>query len=511
MNPIRLFVGLSVICLVAACGSAPTPAATGIPAGPRGKLVVDQTVDAQSMDPYLVSQVAGESVMKMVFDHLIERDFDGKLVPGLATSWQVVDDKTLEFKLRQGVTFHNGEAFDADAVKFSMDRMLNADLKSPFRGNFKAVQSVKVVDAQTVQILLSATDAAILDYLSAQLAIVPPKYVQQVGDAEFARKPVGTGPFKFVEWLKDDHVTLEANPGYWSGSFKGKPLVQTVVFRPVPEASTRIADLKAGQVDIIQEPPADQVKGLQDAGLTVVNKDAPSENFIFFATDAPGTPLADKRVRQALQYGVDLDTIIKTVLQGYAQRIASPIGPLTLGYDSNVKPYPYDLAKAKSLLAEAGYANGFDVVIDATATARAAPLEAVVGELAKLNVRATIRRLDLATFNDNWNKKLTSPMVSASWAGLFDPAGGLNFWAKSDGLLSRYKNAEADRLIAQGASTLDPAKRAQTYAQLSKLLNDDPLALYLWTTQNLYGVNKRVAGWKAHPRSYIVASGVTVQ
>ena len=498
---------LVLAALLAACGGiAPTPAT-----GPSGKLVVDQTVDAQSMDPYFVNQVAGESVMKMVFDHLIERDFDGKLVPGLAESWKIVDDKTIEFKLRSGVTFHNGEPFDANAVKFSMERMLNADLKSAFRGNFKAVQSVKVVDAQTVQLLLNATDAAVLDNLSAQLAIVPPKYVQQVGDAEFARKPIGTGPFKFVEWVKDDHITLEANPNYWAGSFKGKPLVQTVVFRPVPEVATRIADLKAGTADIIVEPPPDQVQGLKDAGYSIVNKDAPAENFIFFVSDAPNTPLADKRVRQALQYGVDIDSIIKNVLGGYGQRIASPIGPLTLGYDANVKPYPYDLAKAKSLLAEAGFANGFDVVIDATNTARTTPTEAIVGELAKLNVRATIRRLDLGTFNDNWSKKQASPMVSASWAGMFDPASALGFWAKSDGLLSRYKSAEADRLITEGSGTLDQTKRAQTYAQLSKLLNDDPLALYLWTNQNLYAVNKRVTGWQAHPRSYIVASGVTVK
>jgi peptide/nickel transport system substrate-binding protein len=499
-----------LVVLLAACGAA-TAVPTSAPAGPSGKLVVAQTVDAQSMDPYQVNQVAGESVMKMLFDELIERDFDGKLVPGLAVSWQIVDDKTIEFKLRQGVSFHNGESFSADAVKYSVERMLNADLKSAFRGNFKSIQEVKIVDPQTVRLLLNTTDAALLDNLSAQLAIVPPKYIQQVGDAEFARKPIGTGPFKFVEWLKDDHVTLEANTGYWPGSFKGKALVQNVIFRPVPEAATRIANLKAGQADIIQDVPPDQVKGVQDAGFTIVNKDAPQENFIFFATDAPGTPLADKRVRQALNYGVDLDSIVKNVLQGYAQRIASPIGPLTLGYDASVKPYPYDLGKAKSLLSDAGYANGFDVVIDVTATARTAPIEAVAGELPKLNIRATLRRLDLATFNDNWSKKQTSPMISASWSGLFDPASALNFWAKSDGLLSRYKNPDADKSINAGAATLDQAMRAKIYAQLSKLLNDDPLALYLWTTQSLYGLSQRVAGWQAHPRSYIAVGGVTVR
>src|SRR5438105_3633497 len=170
-------VGLMVVLVwLAGCGAGSplAPAATNASAA---RLVIAQTIDAQSLDPFLVNQVAGESIMQMMFDHLIERDFDGKLAPGLAESWSVVDDKTIEFKLRQGVTFHNGEAFDADAVKFSVERMLNPDLKSSFRGNFKAIKEVQVVNPSTVRLLLSQTDAAILDNLSAQLAIVPPKYL----------------------------------------------------------------------------------------------------------------------------------------------------------------------------------------------------------------------------------------------------------------------------------------------------------------------------------------------
>ncbi|MBI5879585.1 MAG: ABC transporter substrate-binding protein [Chloroflexi bacterium] len=512
MQNLKICAGLFIVALLAACGASTTPAATpAAPAGPRGKLVIGLSVDAQSMDPHLVSQVAGESVSKMLFDHLIERDFDGKLSPGLAESWKVVDNTTLEFKLRGGVKFHNGEAFDAAAVQFSVERMQSEALKSPFRANFAAIKDVKVLNPQTVQFILSKTDAAIIDNLAAQLAIVPPGYVKQAGDAGFAQKPVGTGPFKFGEWVKDDHITLEANTDYWAGSFKGKALVQTVVFRPIPDAPARAAALRAGTIDIMQDVQPDQVKPLQDAGFAIASQDAPQEAFVFLVADAPGTPLADKRVRQAINYGVDVDSIIANVLQGYGRRIASPIGALTLGYDANVKPYPYDPAKAKQLLSDVGYAGGFDVVIDASASDKASTTEAVAGELAKLNIRATIRRLDLATFNGNWDKKQTSPMIAARWSGMFDPASALNFFAKSGGALTRYKNADADRLITEGVGTLDPAQRAQTYAQLSQVLHDDPLALYLWNTQNLYALSKRVAGWKPHPRSYLAATGTTVQ
>jgi peptide/nickel transport system substrate-binding protein len=449
-------------------------------------------------------------VVKSVFDNLIERDFAGNLVPGLATSWTFVDDKTIEFKLRPGVKFHNGEDFDATAVKFSVDRIMNADFKSAFRGNFKSIQDVTIQDPLTVRFVLNKTDAALLDFISAQLAIVPPKYIKDVGDAGFSKKPMGTGPFKFVEWVKDDHITLEANESYWSGSFKGKPLVKTVVFRPIPEASTRIAELKTGSVDLIQDVAADQAKTVTDAGLTVVKVDVPQEAFVFFVTDVPNTPLADKRVRLALNYGVDVDSTIKNVLQGYATRFGSPIGPLTMGYDSSIKPYPYDVAKAKDLLAQAGYPNGFEVTIDASAGDKSLTTEAVAGELAKIGVKATVRRVELAQFNSNWDKKATSPMVAARWSGMFDPSNFLNFIVKSDGFLSRYKNAEADALIADGINVLDPAKRAKTYAQLGKVLYDDPVGISLWLPQNLFGVGKRVQGWKAHPRSYVPVFNVSV-
>ena len=155
------------------------PAATAAPAsGLSGTLTVGLSIDAESMDPYLVKQVAGEGVSKAMFDNLIERDFDGNLVPGLATSWTFVDDKTIEFKLREGVKFHNGEDFDANAVKFSLERMKNETLNSSFRGNFKSVQEVQVVDPHTVRFILNKTDAPLLDFLSAQLAIVPPTYLQ---------------------------------------------------------------------------------------------------------------------------------------------------------------------------------------------------------------------------------------------------------------------------------------------------------------------------------------------
>lgn len=497
----------------AAATTAPAAAATTAPAagGPTGTLKVGLTTDIESADPYLVKQVAGEAVAKAMFDNLVERDFQGNLVPGLATEWKFVDDKTIEFKLREGVKFHNGEDFDADSVKASVDRIQNEAFGSVYRNNFKSIQEVQIVDPHTVRFVLNKTDAPLLDNISAQLYMLPAKYLKEVGDDGFAKAPVGTGPFKFGEWVKDDHITLQANPDYWDGSFKGKPKVETVIFRPIPEASTRLAELQTGGIDLMQDVAPDQAKTAASDNVAVVETDVPQEAFVFFVSDDPTSPLSKKEVRQAINYGVDVQSIIDNLLQGYGTRFGSPIGPLTMGYDPNLKPYPYDLEKAKKMLADAGYPDGFEVTIDASASDKTTSTEAVAGELAKMGIKANVRRIELAQFNENWDHKQTSPMIAARWSGMFDPANFLAFTVKSDGFLSRYKNEKADELIAKGASTMDTAERAKTYTELAQVLADDPIGLYLWLPQNLYGVSKRVQGWQPHPRSYIMVSNTSVQ
>src|SRR5581483_2101196 len=231
------------------------------------------------------------------------------------------------------------------------------DLNSGSASNFAAVDSVVVVDPNTVQFKLSRIDARIFDTIANNLSIVPMKYYQSVGQAGFIAKPVGTGPFKFVSWAKDDRITMEANTDYWSGSYKGKPLVQTLVFRSIPTAATRVAELKAGSADLIQALPPDQFDPIKAAGFNVVESKSPVYNWAFFNTASTADaakPLKDVRVRQAMNMAVDTATIIKTVLGGHARQLAAGITDLTDGYTSDLNPFPFDQAKAKQLLADAG-------------------------------------------------------------------------------------------------------------------------------------------------------------
>ena len=312
-----------VLSLVAACTQTPgasnapaTATVAATPAGPAGTLTIAMRGDIQSPHPYLSYDIVGISYRYNIFDSLVEWDANGKIVPGIAESWKV-DGLNITWTIRKGVKFHNGDPVTADDVKFSLDTIKSKDLNSGSAGNFGAVDSATVVDANTVTWKLSRIDARIFDTTANNLSILPMKYYASVGQAGFIAKPIGTGPFKFVSWAKDDRLTMEANTDYWSGSPKGKPLVKTLVFRAIPTASTRVSELKAGSVDMVQDLPTDQVDPLKSSGFNVVESKSPVYNWAFFNTlntAASAKPLQDTRVRQAMNYAVDTATIIKTVL-----------------------------------------------------------------------------------------------------------------------------------------------------------------------------------------------------
>jgi peptide/nickel transport system substrate-binding protein len=469
---------------------------------------VGLSVDAESMDPFFVNQAAGWSVVHALFDHLLERDFEGNIVPGLALSWTVVGTATLEFELRQGVTFHNGEPFGAASVKFSVERML-AEEEAPNQGKFTAIDSVEIVDDDTVRLHLNRPDGTLFDSLTSRLAMLPPAYFEAVGAEGFAKAPVGTGPFAFVEWVPDDHVTLVANANYWEGSYKGKPEVDRVVFRPIPEAATRVAELQAGGVHLIQDVLPDQMDELEAAGLTVVPDEAFQLQYVFFVTDDESAPTYDVRVRQALNYAVDVDAIIENLLAGLGSHIASPIGPGYLGYNPEVEPYPYDPDKARALLAEAGYPDGFETTLDSTTADHNDVIDAVTGYLAEVGVDVQVQEYELGQFNQNWMDHSQSMLWAARWGNTPDPQ-SIELFASCNGWITRYCNQEVTTLLEAARDTLDQEERAGHYAAASQLMHDDPLAIYLNTSTQIYGLDAGVQNFRPSPLLAVIVSGVSV-
>jgi peptide/nickel transport system substrate-binding protein len=472
------------------------------------ELRIGLSVDVESMDPFFVNQAAGWSVVHALFDHLVERDFDGNIVPGLALSWTIVDTATLEFALREGVTFHNGEPFTAESVKFSVERML-AEEEAPNKGKFTAITAVEVVDDYTVRLILSRPDGTLFDSLTSRLAMLPPQYFAEVGAEGFAAAPVGTGPFTFVEWVPDDHVALAANENYWEGGYKGQPMVDTVIFRPIPEAATRAGELEAGGVHLIQDVLPDQMDDLEAAGQVVVPHEAFQLQYVFFIADDETLPTYDVRVRQALNYAVDVDAIIENVLAGLGSRIASPIGPGYLGNNPDVEPYPYDPQMAKDLLAAAGYADGFETTLDVTAAEQNDVVEAVVGYLAEVGVTATLQEFELGQFNQNWMDHAQSMLWAARWGNTPDPQ-SIELFASCNGWITRYCNEEVTAHLEAARDTLDQDERAEHYAAASALMHDDPLAIYMNTAAQIYGVSSSVENFQPSPLLAIIVSGVSV-
>jgi peptide/nickel transport system substrate-binding protein len=502
--------------------------ATSSAAQPTATLVIDTTAESESMDPPFVTQVSGYSVISSIFDYLVERGYDGSIQPMLADSWSTPDPTTVAFKLHQGVKFQNGEPFTADSVKFSIDRVLDETLATPTRASFPTAtyQNTEIVDDYTVRLHFSQPEASIFDALAQCCAMLPPRYYSDNSAEYVAANPVGSGPFRLVEWVRDDHTTLASNPAYWGvNTYKGAPLVPTVVFRPVPDESTRVADLLNGTADMIFDVAPDDVDGIRSmasTGFQIVPSAAARLQFIEFMPRKTTDPLADRRVRQALNYAVDVQGLIDNLFKGLGTRQASPIVTGALGYDASVLPYEYNPTYARQLLDAAGYGNGLSLTMDLASSDPQAPALAVIGQLKQIGVDVTPKRLELATFNNQWcvstpqftcQKGESSDLRMARWGGMSDPAVFLQYTTVCGGFLGDPYTCSQDvtNLAKQATGTLDQDQRAALYAQISNLLRDDPMGIYLSNAVTIYGVGPRVQGWRgATGRDYLIPTNITL-
>jgi peptide/nickel transport system substrate-binding protein len=320
---------------------------------------------------------------------------------------------------------------------------------------------------------------------------------------------------------------LARNPNYWgTDTYKGTPLVQTVIFRPVPDAGTRVADLLTGTADMIFDVSPDDLGTLRaqaSSGYQVVTGNTSKLQFIQFMPKSASEPLADRRVRQALNLGVDVDAIITNLFQGLGQRQSSPIMQGALGYDPSVPAYDYNPTYAKQLLAAAGYPNGFNATMDLSSSDNPNEALAVIGQLQQIGVTIQPKTLEVATFNNQWCVSTpqfacqhgeSSDLRFARWGGLQDPAVFLNYTTVCGAYLGDpyVCNQQVTDLAKQAASTLDQDVRAGLYAQVARLLHDDPMGIYLANDVTIYGVGPRVHGWMGPTgRDYLIPTNITLQ
>ena len=504
-----LLAGLMVTMLAASgCGGggSSTPAAKS---GGEKKLTFANTTDISSMDPRNANSTAMANILAYVYNGLVKVDPQGKVLPDLAESYKQTDDTTWEFTLRKGITFHDGSALTSDDVKYTLDTIANKDKKFRLRTDF-AFMKVEVIDPLHFRIKTDTPYAGFPLRLS-YVKIVPKAYVEKVGDAKFAKKPIGTGPYTFVDWKKGDRLTMKAYEKY----FGGAPKIKEVVFRIIPEAASRIAALESGEVDIAATIPTSEVKRLKDKkNVKVVG--GPTTRVVFIGMNMRiNDALKNEKVRQAINYAVDKQAIIKGVLDGYATQVATISTPQYEGFDQSVQPYEYNPEKAKQLLAEAGYGTGLSFDFSATnATMNGVDVvQAIAAQLEKVGIKCNVIQEEPNQQRD----KLTSGKVAPLYInGVGGPYSNLDLVAKlgfSTGeRYSSFSDKAFDDLRMKAITTMDDKTRIKLDSDLQKMAKEKAPAIFLWQQQVLYAYNSdRVLNWEPRVDEMVVVTDSDVK
>ncbi|KLU59928.1 glutathione-binding protein GsiB precursor [Peptococcaceae bacterium CEB3] len=490
-----LLFGLSLI--LSGCGA------------PAGKTVGVQSVQKQgksitvavqdnfvSMDPGDTNDTLSFSAEKTMMEGLIGFDKSMKMVPLLATSWEVSPDaKEFTFHLRKGVKFSDGTPFNAQAVKVNIDRL--SDPKSNLKRHslFSLVDKTVVVDEYTVKVILKQPFGAMLNNFAHPAALmVSPAALEKYGK-NIGRHPVGTGEYMLKEWIPGDHLTVVKNPNYWR---QGYPKLDSITFKSVPENGSRIAMLQTGEADFIYPVPPENVQSLVgQSGVTVKHK--PSIIVDYVSMNTLKKPFNDPKVRQALNYAIDKNAFIKVVYSGLAEPMTSEIAS-NVQFFSPQQPYPYDPNKAKALLKEAGYPNGFDTTIWSNNNSTyIKATQFIQQQLAQVGVKVKIENMESGTMDSKiWSVKKPQDATIQLYFGGWSPSTGDADWGLRP-LLSKdmippqgyntayYQNDTVSREIQQAIETADPAQRKAAYDKVEKDIWQDAPWVFLDTRDNIYG------------------------
>jgi peptide/nickel transport system substrate-binding protein len=464
-------------------------------AQPKDTMVVALVAHAETLDPHMHFQRNGILVNINMFDSLLHRNPKLEYEPSLATSWKALNETTWEFKLRKGVKFHNGDTLTAEDVKYSFDRVLDPQKKSPQYGNVRFVKEVRIVNLETVHIVTDKPSPLLLERL-VFFPVVPKKHLEKVGDQAFGESAtVGTGPWKLVEWKRGQHIRLEAFDQHW----RGKPPFKHLIVRAIPEPATQIAELKTGGVDLIRNVSADLLPDLKANPATYVSS-APILRVHYVMFDMRAEPFSKKAVRHAANYAIDRDAIVQKMMAGLGRTVPTVVHPAAFGYDASIPAFPFDPKKAKELLAQAGYPNGVDITLHSAAIEWRPVFEAIGQMLTEVGIRTSIKMWDPGPA---WNKffqgegKATHGYFG-NWGyySVFDADAVLHpfYHTEPGGWVGKhYTRIEGlDQLIDQARSTVDQPLRKRTYTQIQRMLREEAPSLFLFHQYDTLGLSKKV-------------------
>ncbi|MBD8037907.1 MULTISPECIES: glutathione ABC transporter substrate-binding protein [Solibacillus] len=485
-----------------------TDSGTTDEAAAGGDLIIAELSDASSLDPHGSNDVPSSNVQSNLYETLVNRDANGELVPGLADSWNQVDDLTWEFKLKQGVTFHDGEAFNAEAVKASFDRLLDPEVGSPRAFLFEMVTEVKVVDESTVQFITEYPFSPLLAHLTHNGgSIISPKSIEEdyaAMEADSSVKagsvigtnPVGTGPFKFESWTPGTEIKLVKFAEY-----AGTPVhIDSVTFKVVPESATRVAEIQSGYAHIIGAVEPGQVANVNSFdGASVLETASSSLTYLGFNTEKE--PFNDPKVRQAISKAIDRPTLIEGIYEGYGIPAISPLAPGIFGYTEDVTSMAYNMDEAKALLEEAGYADGFKTTIWTNDNPARQQVAIVLQEnLKQLNIQAEIEVMEFGSYLEK-TAAGEHDMFILGWS---NPTGDADYGLYAlfhssqhgdPGNRSFYSSDKVDELLEKGRREADPAAREAIYKEALQLISDESPMAFVLHPYTLTGVSDKVSGF----------------
>jgi peptide/nickel transport system substrate-binding protein len=439
--------------------------------------------------PYYNNERTGVIIGPNIWDTLIYRDPRTNEYRGLlATAWRWIDDRTLELELRQGVKFHNGAAFDADDVVFTLNYVSGPENGAVTVENVGWIDRVEKLDTYKVRIIAKAPFPAAIEYLAGPMAIFPHDYFGKVGPQGMNQKPVGTGPYRVTEHVLGKSIRMERNPDYFKDSPKPQPRIDRLEVRFIPDGQTRVAEVVSGGIDLIMSVAADQAQQLRAVpSLQVVSGETMRYAFLDMNTlpQSPAPQLRDIRVRQAILHAIDRERMVKSLVGEGAHVLHVVCFPSQFGcIDAGAPHYAYDPAKAKALLAEAGFPNGFD--IDIYAYREREQTEAMIGYLRAVGIRANLRFMQAPAMRDALRAG-KAPLSHWTWGSfsINDVSAAVSVWHKwlPDDV---NRDPEVRDLLERGDTTVDPQVRKEAYGKALALIAERAYAVPLYSLPTNY-------------------------
>lgn len=456
---------------------------------PGGSVVYGMTQDLASLDPHVDTDAGTRDVVFNLYEGLVKPTSDGGFIPAVASDYTISDDaKTYTFTLRDGITFHDGTPVTIEDVKYSIDRYAEIQGES---SAFSIMESVDIVDEKTVEVHLSEGNSEFLANLT--LAVLP-----KSNEANFETQPIGTGPFKFVSFTPGQSFVVEANEGYWNPEL---PYLDKVTFKIVADADTALTELQAGTLDVYQYMTEDQASTLT-SGFNIVQGSINYVQGLFLNNNFE--PFQDVRVRQAINYAVDKDMINEFLFSGKSHIIGTNMIPAFKKYynEETESYYTRDVEKAKALLAEAGYENGFDLVI--TVPNNYAPHEStaqiIVENLKEVGINATINLIEFSTWVDDAYNGRNYQATVVAVDGTLSPSSWLakNLSTASNNF-TNFNNADFDEAYTSALASIDDAEKVELYKKCQMILAEDAASVYIQDPANLVALNEKLDGYVFYP------------